>query len=193
MSTLDGRDDDWPIDIEQHQFTIADVCFLSHVEQKAVRNWTYRGIVPVGHRNPITGRWLFSARDVVRLSVCHACCIRAPLLSLTDANTIADIVIAEGERSTEREANRDGRRPNVNVLVAWTDAGELLATTVDMKAEAGRYYPPSRGPDDLDHPLRRPHLVIPATVLFIDTILRTKQLLAENVRRAAAAVENEDA
>jgi hypothetical protein len=172
----DDHDGDFPIDLGKYQFTRPEAAYLARLKSKAVINWQQRKETgDIGWKSPDDGRWWFSIRDILALSVMADFCVRKPLLGIAEAAVVADMVVSAALDSTAPGANLDGYRPNANVLVAWDADGRMVAGVYDIRSPS--YYPP-RGIDDPDdyQPLRRGHLVIPATAMLIDVVCRVKFL-----------------
>jgi len=169
------------IDFTDERYTLVDTAFLARVPDMSVRNWQARGMFTVGHKHPASGRWFFSLCDALRLAVMHDLCVRPGLdFGPRKASVIADFVIDAAMKNLAEPD--DGYRRNLNVLVAWDEAGEMLVTTADIK-HPGSYYPPVN--NDEYAPLRRSIIAIPASAMLIDLGLRTEQLTHRNARAEA--------
>ena len=169
---------DIPIHFDEYQFTLADASFLSGVPQKTIRNWLARDVLRVGKKH-FLGRWTFSFLDAVRLAVMRDL-TTIVTLPLADAARLADLVAEEVVKHARRDASgkllnvKDGRRPNVNILVGFGADGQPKAWVANIK-EPGRYY----APHYKDHgraALRRTHIVIPVTAILTDTLFRIEDL-----------------
>jgi hypothetical protein len=173
MSETHDPHGDKPIHLGHPQFTLAEAAWLARVPEKSIHNWLHRELIQLGQRSPGRGRpWLLSIRDVVRLTVLFDLCVRAQICPLADAARIAEFVLGAGERSTL--PSLDGFRQNEVVHVAWALDGEVLLQSSNVKHPAA--YPPPRRKNGGYEPLRRAYLTIPATVLLVDVILRTREL-----------------
>ena len=89
-----------------------------------------------------------------------------------------------GELARRGTVPCDGKRPNLCVIIAWTEDGEMLAAAADI-AQPGFYYPPMRDAPGGYQPLRRSILGVPVTSLVVDIMLRTEDLASRN-RKAEA-------
>lgn len=177
---------DRPIKIDEHFLTTADAAFLARIPEKSVYNWRHRKVLQIGRREWISGRWLFSICDVLRLAVLHDLCIRWGL-SLYEGAQIAGYAVQLAFDATERDAS--GRlvgKGEKNLLISRDDEGTLRAGLLNVR-EPGLYLPPPGREDDLDHRelLRSAHICLPVSSLFADVILRTQHLPRENARREA--------
>jgi DNA-binding transcriptional MerR regulator len=184
---------DTPIHLEEYQFTVADVAFLSGVPQKTIRNWLTREILKVGKKH-FLGRWTFNFLDVVRLRTMYDLAVRLAV-PLDTAAIAAEHVAKLAMDTTKRDArtgklldDRDGYRPNVNLLLSMDHQGKWHALVADIK-EPGRYYPPTyeEVQSSPSHaPLRRAHLVVP-----VYAIVRDVMEGLERLKQRTEAVEGE--
>jgi hypothetical protein len=178
MSTADDPDGDMPIDLQKRSWTLQDTSFLTRVPVKSIRNWVARGILRVGTKDRLTGRWYFSLEDCVRLSVLADLCTRDGIdISPSKVVRIADYTLAAALKGRDRATIPPVTRPNINVVVAWSEAGEMQIGTADI-TQPGNFYPPQNTGEY--EPLRRTILTIPASSLLTDLVLRTGDLAAVN-------------
>lgn len=172
------------IDFNERRYTLPDTAFLARVPDVSLRNWMARHIFTAGEKHASSGRWYFSLTDALRLAVMHDLCVRPGLdFGPTKAAAIAELVVTAAMDNLAQPS--DGVRQNLNVLVAWDAAGEMLVTAADIK-HAGNYYPPVNNDDYA--PLRRTIVCIPAAAMLRDLGTRTEQLAHRNSSEAAAHV-----
>ena len=167
---------DVPVNIEAHCFTLPDAVYLTGVPELSLRNWLARKTVGLGNKDRLTGRWLFSVLDALKFRVMYALSVRKGM----DVGPRNSAIIADMAANAAREnlrKKRDGYRPNINVIVAWDENGEMFCTTADIK-HPGNYYPPLPGGDE--HPLREPIICIPCAVMLHDLIIATEALQERN-------------
>ena len=147
-----------------------------------------RGVAKVGKRRG--PRWSFHLLDALQIRVLGDMCIRLPLnptfvapLAIAVANAVKDNAVQETDRDTDGKLinEADGFRPNINIIAGFNEDGTLLAYRVDTK-DRDRSYPPKLA-DTVNAPLRRAHIIIPATATFHDVLLRVEELEELYVRQ----------
>jgi hypothetical protein len=175
---------DTPIDVHARAYSLAEIAVLSKVPEVSVRNWLVRvRLLNIGEKH-WTGRWRFSLVDGLRLSVLQAICVRIDLVELDEAAKIAELVVEEALKFLRQPPS--GQRENFNVLVGWSESGELVVGSFRSKQpHLGHHLPPKAANDGAYQPLRAPYLVLPASAMVADLILRTDKI-AEAAERDEA-------
>jgi hypothetical protein len=182
---------DVPIRLTERFLLLSDTSTVSGVPEKSVRNWMVRDIIPFGEKHPITGRWMFSPLDALRLSCVHDLSLRM-VFSLRDAARTADTVVSAALEEIRRDyftglVSRDPLpRRNCNVVAGFAEDGALELFICDAKDSGAFAYPRQEwSEDDGWRSLRRAHVVIPASAMLDDVLERIEQLHHKN-RRAEA-------
>jgi hypothetical protein len=161
-----------------------DASILSRVAIKSIRNWMDRSLPNLGRKDAISGRWLFTLRDCMKLVVVHDLVVRTNGGFLSaDAALIAELVVSRIDEVLKQSADH---RPALNLLIGWREDGTMVATFHSIE-QPGHYHPPRSNDREVYQPLRRAHMVIPVWERFADVVLRTEQLGRIN-RRAEAPV-----
>jgi hypothetical protein len=175
---------DRPIDVHARAYSLAEIAALVNAPEKSVRNWMVRvRLLDIGAKH-WTGRWKFSLIDGLRLSVLQSLCVRIDLVELDDAAKIADVVVEEALKFLRRPPS--GQRENFNVLVGFDETGELVVGSFrSTQPHLGGHWPPRAANDGAYQPLRAPYLVLPASAMVADLILRTDRI-AEAAERDEA-------
>jgi hypothetical protein len=161
----------------ERKYTLADVAFLGDVPEKSVRNWMNRGTIDIGKRTG-SSRWYFHLLDALMIRVVGDLTVRLPLNpehSAPIAFAVANAVMENAVDDCDRDKHgKLVRQSNTNIIVGFNDDGSLLAYRVDS-GDIDRKYPPKLD-NATDAPLRRAHLIIPASATFRDVLFRTEKL-----------------
>ena len=161
------------INLKAYDYALEDAAALARVPPISVRNWVARGILPLGLKMA-NGRRFLSLLDIFRLEVLHDLSVRGAILPSMAAK-IANIAAVKVDQAGIGRTDRG--RPALNMLIAWDEAGELVATFHDIADGPGHYRPPARNAGDTSYmPLRRVHLVLPLAQMVADLILATEHV-----------------
>jgi hypothetical protein len=176
---------DEKIDVHARAYSLAEIAVLSNVSAMSVRNWLVRVRMNVGQKS-WAGRWRFSLLDGLRLSVLQAICVRADLVELEDGAKIAEAVVEEALKFLRQPPS--GQRENFNVLVGWNEQGEIVVGSFrSLQPHLGHHWPPRATHDGDYQPLRAPYLVLPASAMVSDLMLRTDQIAKQAQREEGPA------
>lgn len=166
---------DTPRSLLDRTLTFKDAAQLSELPESAIRNWIRRGLLPpgIGVRNGV-GEWRFSEQDAIFLAVAGDLS-RKLGLQLADAMVVARRVANYALEYVERLP--DAAVPNTNVLLSYDDDGRAFACLAqgDTARSTTRRDAPGLDAQTIKA-LRRPHVVIPATAIVVDVLLRTQSL-----------------
>lgn len=162
---------------DDHRFTLTEAAQTTDVAESAIRNWMNREIASIGEKQP-NGRWLFSARDIVKLAVVGDL-TTITAMPLPDAFSVGDLVagrltemldLTSGEPAVVAALRRGECWPSMRIYVLnWHGRKRIEA------------YREERGEEVTNHYATRTHLVIPVEQICAPVALRLFELMEHDL------------
>ena len=185
MSNSTSPFGDRPIDFSAPEFSLAEAARLATLEEKTVRNWIARGVMPVGKK--IGGRWGFTFLDVLAMRV-------ASYLtnSLYIEPSVAAKIAPEAARYVQQRAIQSSERNPATGNLREMETGVRHWQNIIITFESGnaRFWLAGCDPSRMMPPhyseveaaaLRRPYFLIPADAMIADLIYDLEALFQQRL------------